>query len=70
MEFPQGLLPADSGLFVVDPYGGALVRDAPVHKLSAARRKALLITFGSLASRRLHMAEQALGGLVPAESES
>ena len=53
-EFPQALLPADSGLFVVDPYGGALVRDAPVHKLSAARRKTLLITFGALASRRLH----------------
>lgn len=57
LGFPQELLPADSGLFVVDPYGGALVREAPVHKLSAARRKALLIAFGTLASRRLHLLE-------------
>ena len=63
VEFPQELLPTDSGLFVVDPYGGALIREAPVHKLSAARRKALLITFGSLASRRLHMAERAIEGV-------
>lgn len=63
VEFPQDLLPPDSGLFVVDPYGGALIREAPVHKLSAARRKALLITFGSLASRRLHMAERAIEGV-------
>lgn len=59
-DFPQALLPADSGLFVVDAYGGALVRPAPVHRLSAARRKALLITFGALASRRLHALETAL----------
>ncbi|MCA8930143.1 MAG: MmcB family DNA repair protein [Alphaproteobacteria bacterium] len=58
-DFPQDLLPADSGLFVVDPYGGALIRPAPVHKLSAARRKALLITFAALASRRLHALESA-----------
>jgi hypothetical protein len=64
VEFPQHLLPGDSGLFVVDPYGGALIRDAPVHKLSAARRKALLITFASLASRRLHLAERALDDAV------
>ncbi len=37
LKFPQALLPQDSGLFIVDPYGGALVREAPVHKLSAAR---------------------------------
>ncbi len=60
LEFPQDLLPPDSGLFIVDPYGGALVREAPVHKLSAARRKALLITFGALASRRLHSLETSL----------
>lgn len=63
VEFPQNLLPSDSGLFVVDPYGGAMIRDAPVHKLSAARRKALLITFASLAIRRLHLAERALDGM-------
>ncbi len=52
-EFPQEILPAAPGLFVVDAYGGALIRPAPEHKLSAARRKAMLIKFGRLASRRL-----------------
>ena len=60
LKFPQALLPQDSGLFIVDPYGGALVREAPVHKLSAARRKALLITFGAVASRRLLATETGL----------
>jgi hypothetical protein len=59
LDFPQHLLPAESGLFVVDPYGGAMVREAPVHKLPAVRRKALLITFATLASRRLHALESA-----------
>lgn len=54
-EFPQEILPAEPGLFVVDAYGGALIRPAPEHKLSAARRKALLIKFGRLASRRLFL---------------
>ncbi len=52
-EFPQDILPEEPGLFVVDAYGGALIREAPEHKLSAARRKALLIKFGYLAGRRL-----------------
>jgi hypothetical protein len=51
--FPQEILPPETGLFVVDAYGGALIRPAPAGRLSAARRKALLIKFGHLASRRL-----------------
>ena len=52
-DFPKEILPAEPGLFVVDAYGGALIRPAPEHKLPAARRKALLIKFGRLAARRL-----------------
>ena len=64
-EFPREILPPEPGLFVVDAYGGALIREAPEHKLSAARRKAMLIKFGRLASVRLN----AIGGLtaLPAE---
>jgi hypothetical protein len=54
-DFPQEILPEKPGLFVVDAYGGALIRPAPEHKLSAARRKALLIKFGRIASNRLLM---------------
>ena len=52
-DFPQEILPAEPGLFVVDAFGGALIRPAPEHKLPAARRKALLFKFGRLAARRL-----------------
>lgn len=51
--FPQTLLPAEAGLLVADPYGGALLREAPLHPLAPARRRALLARFARLAARRL-----------------
>ena len=51
-EFPDGVLPAEPGLIVADPFGGAVVRDAPVLPLAPARRKALTIAFGRLAAMR------------------
>lgn len=64
-DFPQEILPPEPGLFVVDAYGGALIREAPETKLSAARRKAMLIKFGRLASLRL----SAIGGLTALPGE-
>jgi hypothetical protein len=52
-EFPANILPADAGLVIADAYGGTLVRDAPLHPLAAARRKAMLIRFGRAAAARL-----------------
>lgn len=52
-EFPQALLPADAGLLVADPFGGAVLREAPAHPLAPARRRALLGRFARLAARRL-----------------
>jgi hypothetical protein len=52
-DFPRALLPEDAGLLVADPYGGAVLREAPLHALASARRRALLARFARLAARRL-----------------
>ncbi|HEY7459245.1 MAG TPA: MmcB family DNA repair protein [Xanthobacteraceae bacterium] len=52
-EFPASILPTDTGLVVADAYGGTLIREAPLHPLAAARRKAMLVRFGRAAAARL-----------------
>jgi hypothetical protein len=52
-EFPRALLPDDAGLLVADLYGGAVLREAPVHPLAPSRRRALLLRFARLAAGRL-----------------
>lgn len=54
-DFPASILPADAGLMIADAYGGTLIREAPLHPLAAARRKALLVRFGRAAAARLQM---------------
>jgi hypothetical protein len=51
--FPIEILPEDVGIIRADRYGGALLRDAPVHPLSAARRKSLLLRFARVGAVRL-----------------
>lgn len=51
--FPIEILPDDVGIIRADRYGGHVMRDAPMHPLSAGRRKALLLRFGRAASQRL-----------------
>lgn len=51
-EFPQEILPDEPGLMVCDGFGGAVLREPPVERLAAARRKALTIAFGRLAAMR------------------
>ena len=51
-EFPRELLPEEPGLIVADGFGGAVLRDAPLSPLVAARRKALTLAFGRLAASR------------------
>lgn len=53
-DFPQDLLPRDTGLIVTD--GGteaALLREAPAHALAPARRRALLQRYARVAAGRL-----------------
>ena len=45
--------PQLSGLIVADRYDAAVVREAPVRKLAAARRKAETLRFARRAARRL-----------------
>jgi hypothetical protein len=52
-DFPVELVPADCGLIVADPFGAAILREAPVTPLAAARRRAVLLRFAVLGAGRL-----------------
>jgi hypothetical protein len=52
-DFPQDLLPAETGLIVADRYGGAILRSSPRKPLSAARRRAVTLRFARCAAARL-----------------
>lgn len=54
--FPSDILPADTGLIVADRYGGEIVRGAPEHRLSGARRKAVTLRVVHTAALRLQAA--------------
>jgi len=51
-EFPRDLLPDGPGLIVADGFGGAILKDAPLALLAAARRKALTLSLARLAAFR------------------
>ncbi|CAN5187695.1 MmcB family DNA repair protein [soil metagenome] len=53
-DLPCELFPPDTGLIVADAYGAYLHCDAPEHRLPAATRKSMLISFGLLAAQRMH----------------
>lgn len=53
---PAALVPAEAGLIVADAFGAEIVREAPVHRLAGATRRALLIRFAQAAAHRLHAA--------------
>ena len=52
-DFPQALIPAETGLILADRYGAAAIRDGPSHPLAGARRKAVTLRFARLAAMRL-----------------
>ncbi|MBY0533147.1 MAG: MmcB family DNA repair protein [Xanthobacteraceae bacterium] len=52
-DFPQGAIPEDAGLMVVDGYGGAILREAAAHPLAAATRKAVMLRIARISSSRL-----------------
>ena len=53
-DFPDELLPDDTGLVIADAYGGEIMRMGPEQKMAAARRKVMVQKFAMTAARRLH----------------
>lgn len=52
-DFPQDLIPTETGLIIADPFGGAIIRKAPEQRIAAARRKSVYLRFARLAAARL-----------------
>lgn len=50
---PQ-IMPPDAGLIVADGFGAETLREAPLHRLAPATRRALTLRFAGLAADRLH----------------
>ena len=50
---PLEIFPDDAGLIVADGYGGAIVREAPEHRLHASTRRSLMLSFARTAAHRL-----------------
>jgi len=51
--FPLELIPEACGLMQADGFGAAILREAPLAKLGAARRRAVQLRFARLAAARL-----------------
>jgi hypothetical protein len=60
-DFPQAILPVETGLIVAAGLEAELLREAPAHPLPTARRRALLQRFALLAAGRLAMLEDPAG---------
>ena len=60
-DFPQMMLPPETGLIVADGLEAAMVRDAPAHPLASAKRRSLTQRFAMLAASRLATAEDPAG---------
>ena len=55
LDFPTHILPEDAGFLLADAHGAAVAREAPEHRLTGARRKAVTLRFAHAAAGRLHM---------------
>ncbi|WP_068311013.1 MmcB family DNA repair protein [Polycladidibacter hongkongensis] len=53
-DVPLQAFPADAGLIIADAYGAEEVRPAPLHKLSAARRKSVTLRAMKQITNKLH----------------
>jgi hypothetical protein len=53
-DMPREVLPLEAGLIVADAFGAEIVREAPVHRMAGATRRAMLLRFGVTAADRLH----------------
>jgi hypothetical protein len=51
---PPAIFPLEAGLIVADPYGAEILRPSPCERLSAARRKEMLVRMARAGAHRLH----------------
>ena len=54
VETPAGIMPAEAGLIMADPYGAEILREADIRRMASATRRALLLRFAQAAADRLH----------------
>ena len=54
-DFPHAIIPVGAGLILADRYGAEFVRDPIEQRLSAARRKAMMLCFARAAALRLQL---------------
>jgi hypothetical protein len=54
-DFPCEMIPNSAGLILADRYGAELVREPAEARLSAARRKAMMLNFARAAALRLQL---------------
>jgi hypothetical protein len=52
-EVPCDIFPKDTGLIVADAFGAAIVCEAPEHRLHAATRRSMTLSFARAAALRL-----------------
>ena len=53
MEVPCDIFPKDTGLIVADAFGAHIECEAPEHRLPAATRKSMMLSFAHAAALRL-----------------
>lgn len=68
-DFPQEVLPPDTGLILADRYGGEIIREAPEHRLPAARRKTVTLRLARVAAGRLMTLADPASALEPVPRE-
>jgi hypothetical protein len=54
-DFPCEIIPDQAGLILADRYGAEMVREGVEERLSAARRKAMMLAFARAAALRLQL---------------
>ena len=52
-EVPRQIFPSDAGLIVADAFGASIMSEAPEHRLHAATRKRMMLSFARAAALRL-----------------
>jgi len=55
-DVPADIFPGTAGLMISDGFGADVIRESPVDKLAAARRKALTLRLARQVAHRLHTA--------------